>query len=403
VAQLLQRESSVPAEVNVPNPADQHRPVSSGLMTKHKETLEEIQSMLQSLRDERNHQETKLSKLKTQNQQAAIMIQKISSQLKSKNAKYKTIRKQVVRLQTLHIAMDTNVRALQDSVKNKKNSKSLQATLDELQKHLQDVMELVASSSSSGTSLNSAGSLFSSDDTLDTKEMMMPFVNIEDDASRTGPDAAAARGRSMALQEEEAALEESLLVEAAKIISHSYESALADHVIRPPLTTTDSKSFWGKWNRLLSGLAMAQDVYAQCIHPEEPATWEIMARIKCDGSLLYLRDDANVMIYNTIDKEWSDYGNIDRRDAPLGWVVSNKGQDYSLDEVLEEAMIYRQQYCRKLVRELQLLQLPDWQRVLVDVKAKCVDSKVAHAFWLLAIPLAVGFQILKLIWSSLFW
>ncbi|KAG7343656.1 hypothetical protein IV203_021664 [Nitzschia inconspicua] len=416
IASLLQRESSVPAEVSVvrldgsdagdvnadpPHLQPQGPSLSGGMMQQyHKETLAEIQSILQSLRDERRHADTKLTKLQRQNAQAAVLMQKISSQLKSKNVKYKTLRKQVMKILTLHTAMDTNVRTLRETiVKDGGRSKSAQATLDELHKHLQAVMELVAACTSSRiSSQNSAGSLFSSDDTLETKDMMMPFVDLDHDSKFSSAGRGLGVGDKGGNRAVPEIVQESILCQSSQQINPVMESSLADYMVRPIVVETAALgNVWGKLYKSLGndGLLTSPTEYIDKVRPTEPSTLEIIARIKYDGSLLYLRGTDRVMIL--AGGKWTDYGSVDRRDVPLGWVVNNKGQDYSLDQVLEEAMIYREQYCRMLARKVELMQLPEWERILLEMKAKMVDSKVAHAFWLLAVPLAIVFEILKLI------
>jgi hypothetical protein len=263
----------------------------------------------------------------------------------------------------------------------------IQQSMHALHQDLQAVMELV----SSGSSQNSTGSLFSSDDTLTTRDMVLPGMIV--DASK-GQDA---KTQSVVPAEED----EIILVKATLKVDSLFESKLASYVIRPPIY--DSSNEWGRWSKSSVEISPWEE-YADHVQANNPSSWEIMAQIKCDGSsMLYLQGDCTVMVRNDNVGGWIYHGDMDRRDTPLGWVVSNKGNDYSLDEVLEEAILFRQQYCRHLLKAIKLLELSEWERVLVNIKAKFIDSKMAHAFWLLAVPLAIMFQILKMLWSSLFW
>jgi hypothetical protein len=64
---------------------------------------------------------------------------------------------------------------------------------------------------------------------------------------------------------------------------------------------------------------------------------------------------------------------MDRRDTPLRWVVNSKGNAYSLDQGLEEAMLYLQQYCWRLIKLIKLLELSDWERLLLDINVSQVN------------------------------
>jgi hypothetical protein len=338
----------------------------------------------------------KLTEVKSQNNEAANMISTISSQLKSKNTKYKTIRKKVVKLQTLHAGMDTRLQTLQQQCRSMSSNDNgamslIQQLLHTLQQDLQAVTELMPN----GSSQNSAGSLFSNDDTLNTRDMTLPGMMI--DASKGQDMRLDTKSRTIVHTEED----KDIMLKASLKIDTLFESELATYVIRPP--TYDPSSEWGRWSK--SSVEISPwGVYANHVQANDPSSWEIMAQIKCDvSSMLYLQGDCTVMVRNSNVGGWIYHGVMDRRDSPLGWVVSNKGNDYSLDEVLEEAMLFRQQYCRQLFKAIKLSELSNWERVLVDIKATCIDSKVARTFWLLTVPFVLSFQILKMVWSSLFW
>ncbi|KAG7337169.1 hypothetical protein IV203_022784 [Nitzschia inconspicua] len=262
-----------------------------------------------------------------ENAQAAVLMQKISSQLKSKNVKYKTLRKQVMKILTLHTAMDTNVRTLRETiVKDGGRSKSAQATLDELHKHLQAVMELVAACTSSRiSSQNSAGSLFSSDDTLETKDMMMPFVDLDHDSKFSSAGRGLGVGDKGGNRAVPEIVQESILCQSSQQINPVMESSLADYMVRPIVVETAALgNVWGKLYKSLGndGLLTSPTEYIDKVRPTEPSTLEIIARIKYDGSLLYLRGTDRVMIL--AGGKWTDYGSVDRRDVPLGWWLTTR-------------------------------------------------------------------------------
>jgi len=84
-----------------------------------------------------------------------------------------------------------------------------------------------------------------------------------------------------------------------------------------------------------------------------PETIDVMVQIRYDRSMLLLSSDS-VVQHRANGGEWKNLGPIDQRDIPFGWIRYAKrgarhNSNYSLDEILEEAVVFRSRYCDSIV------------------------------------------------------
>tara|TARA_B110001450_G_C17508583_1_gene435408 strand:- start:34 stop:858 length:825 start_codon:yes stop_codon:yes gene_type:complete len=93
------------------------------------------------------------------------------------------------------------------------------------------------------------------------------------------------------------------------------------------------------------------DAYSRVAHVSAKSSIEVVAIIKADNSPLLLFGTAGVR-YNTNhnSNEWTHINNVDTDlDRPLGYITyideNAMEREYSLDEILEEALLVREQYC----------------------------------------------------------
>jgi hypothetical protein len=96
------------------------------------------------------------------------------------------------------------------------------------------------------------------------------------------------------------------------------------------------------------------DAYSRRAHVSSKSSIEVVAIINADNSPLLLFDTAGVRYKtNPNDKEWIHINNVDiDLDRPLGHITyvdeHAMEREYSLDEILEEALLVREQYCGTL-------------------------------------------------------
>ena len=131
-------------------------------------------------------------------------------------------------------------------------------------------------------------------------------------------------------------------IEAAHTIPHVYSTELATFTVRRPygLETDDAHLF-----RDCS--LVDHDQYAQRAHISSVASLELAVTIHADNNLLLLHSAAGVR-YQNDNQGWNEHPNVDDLDRPLGNVsyidTHANDQDYSLDQVVEEALLTRELY-----------------------------------------------------------
>ncbi|KAL3913592.1 MAG: hypothetical protein SGILL_006423, partial [Bacillariaceae sp.] len=286
--------------------------------------IERIKTMLGSLQPESPDRGiASVSSMQSQNEEAADMIQTISAQLKNKNQKYKALKKQVLKLCSLHSTMEGKVLALRQESNSLRDAKNLQATIGELQLLFEDVTALAENAAHSSS--RSVSSVFSGGS--------MTTFHMQDSPNRA---------RTLETHQEEEGLDETLIEKAAVSVQWKFETDLAVYEVRRPWYIGKKSVFDSLTTK------MALDTYASQVQPTNPSSLEIAAKLKAggDGSLLILSGENNVQHrQGGSSKKWADFGNVDVLDRPLGWEA-----DCSLDQVLEEAHLYRQQCCQSLFR-----------------------------------------------------
>ena len=90
--------------------------------------------------------------------------------------------------------------------------------------------------------------------------------------------------------------------------------------------------------------------YSRKAHVTDPYTIEVAAIVKANQSQFSLTDMASIRYQ--VNDDLKSVANLDQLDRPLGTVtyIDNEGteRDYSLDQLVEEALLVREQYCRSL-------------------------------------------------------
>ena len=133
--------------------------------------------------------------------------------------------------------------------------------------------------------------------------------------------------------------------EAATCIPYEFDSEIANFCIRRPYGMETDPDIFEQVSET------PHTVYSKRAHVSTISTVEVAATVKANGSYFLLRDVASVR-YQTSEGEWKMVDNVDTLDRPLGTLsfIDNDGveRDYSLDQLLEEALLVREQYGRTL-------------------------------------------------------
>ncbi|CAJ1970497.1 unnamed protein product [Cylindrotheca closterium] len=119
----------------------------------------------------------------------------------------------------------------------------------------------------------------------------------------------------------------------------TFHSTSGTFIMRRPSIDCD------KWDNEVDA-PVSKEYNATVVYPE---TIDVMVQIKCDGSMLLLTSDS-VVQHRVKGGKWKNLGAIDKRDTPFGWIRYTNGgarckTNYSLDEILEEAIVLRSRYC----------------------------------------------------------
>jgi hypothetical protein len=131
-------------------------------------------------------------------------------------------------------------------------------------------------------------------------------------------------------------------IEAAHNIPHVYTTELATFTVRRPYGLVTHPQLFSECS------LVDPDKYAQRAHISAVASLELVVNIHADGTLLLLHDSAGVRYKTLTHGLWKEHANVDTLDRPLGTVsyidTQANQKDYSLDEVLEEALLTRELY-----------------------------------------------------------
>ena len=131
--------------------------------------------------------------------------------------------------------------------------------------------------------------------------------------------------------------------EAAEHFPAEYTSSTGDmYVIRRPYGIETAPRLFHAVN------AMPMEQYRRRAHVSDLTTIEVAVEIKADRSLFLLHGVAGVQYFNNNGNNIS-VPNVDDLDRPLGFIsyIDEDANDkqYSLDEILEQALNVREQYC----------------------------------------------------------
>ncbi|KAG7339182.1 hypothetical protein IV203_020145 [Nitzschia inconspicua] len=137
--------------------------------------------------------------------------------------------------------------------------------------------------------------------------------------------------------------------EAVQYVPFEFTSPLATYVVRRPYGNITAPDLF----QYIS--PMPDDVYMKRAHVSTLAALEVGVTILADNSVMLLFDKAGVR-YNknsTSDGGWKMIPNVEELDRPLGFVTyideQAKELEYSLDDILEEAMLVREQYSSSMI------------------------------------------------------
>jgi len=135
--------------------------------------------------------------------------------------------------------------------------------------------------------------------------------------------------------------------EAALCLPFEYTSSLATMCVRRPYGIASSKIF-----RVIAPDTSDQQ-YTQRARALSSHTIQVAITIAADNSMMLLYDKAGVRYKNdSSDTEWTDVRDVGDLEVPLGDVSTAECKypySYSLDQVLKEAILVREQYCSTLV------------------------------------------------------
>mmetsp|Transcript_21247 Transcript_21247/g.50492 ORF Transcript_21247/g.50492 Transcript_21247/m.50492 type:complete len:574 (-) Transcript_21247:300-2021(-) len=147
--------------------------------------------------------------------------------------------------------------------------------------------------------------------------------------------------------------------EAAGHVSHKFSSGLATYTVRKPYGLAGPEG--GLFDHLRPP-DENPDVYARRAHVSDTATVEVAVVTKADSKPILVFGTAGIRYPGEgAGDEWNHVTDVDVLDRPLGHVTyiddrANE-REYSLDEILEEALLVREQYCGTLTSTA--LALPD--------------------------------------------
>ncbi|VEU43224.1 unnamed protein product [Pseudo-nitzschia multistriata] len=140
--------------------------------------------------------------------------------------------------------------------------------------------------------------------------------------------------------------------EAARCLPFEYASSLATMCVRPPYGV-DAPSIFS----LLDPHTTDEDYCGRALI-SSPQTIQVAIAVHADNSRMLLFGNAGLRYQKQRgDRHWTDVEDVGALDVPLGYVrgqrqtsgSSSNEYEYSLDEVFEQAMLVREQYCSALL------------------------------------------------------
>ena len=134
--------------------------------------------------------------------------------------------------------------------------------------------------------------------------------------------------------------------EAAAHIPCEYKNDLGTFIVRRPYGMETFPRLFQAVN------AMPMEHYRRRAHVSDLTTIEIAVEIAADRSLFLLHGTAGIQYFNDNGNNLS-VPNVDELDRPLGIInyidADANEKDYSLDEILEQALLVREQYCSAMM------------------------------------------------------
>ncbi len=151
--------------------------------------------------------------------------------------------------------------------------------------------------------------------------------------------------------------------EAVRFVSYEFSSELATYIVRRPYGIPTNPQ--GLFDHCRPPTEKPE-AYQKRAHVSDKTSIEVAAIVKADNTPLLVFGVAGIR-YQTnpnrrnVPPEWKHFEDVDAEDRPLGHVTYIDGQanekEYSLDEILEEALLVREQYCGTLTSTA--MALPD--------------------------------------------
>jgi hypothetical protein len=135
--------------------------------------------------------------------------------------------------------------------------------------------------------------------------------------------------------------------EAAQYVPYEFTSSLATYVVRRPYGNVTAPE-------LFQYISFRPDAdYASQAHVSNLAALEVGVTINADNSALLLFHKAGVRYKTSTTSDWKVVNNVEELDRPLGFVTyideQAKELEYSLDDILEEALMVREQYSSSII------------------------------------------------------
>lgn len=161
--------------------------------------------------------------------------------------------------------------------------------------------------------------------------------------------------------------------EAAKYVPFEFSSDLATYTVRRPYGIPTKPKLFQHCERPSPEQGDTGAVYAKKAHVSDKTSMEVAAVSRADRKPFLLFGAAGIRYRtgtssgnentntntsdaanndNNNENDWHHFENVDALDRPLGHVTyidsAANEKEYSLDEILEEAMLVREQYCGTL-------------------------------------------------------
>jgi hypothetical protein len=160
------------------------------------------------------------------------------------------------------------------------------------------------------------------------------------------------------------------ILRSVRLSQYRYKSSLAHYIVRRPYGMDDS----GYFNDA------SANAYQHQANIMDSMTIQLVAVIPLDQSRLYVTPSTGSIVHHRVDGSC-----VELSVEPLGWVMLNNDLWYSLDALVEEAIIFREHYCQSVLLnakpilwEQRLLQLIGRRSPSVEQWAYRYGSKAYH-------------------------